>query len=509
MNQNNLDYSLKLIAKSSFVIFIGLFFSKVFMYLYRAIIARHFGPEVYGLYSLAVMIVGWFVIFSVAGLNHGIVRFIPIYRGKNKINKIRYLFKSTFIFLCFTSMIFGMILFFLSNFISINIFHNPNLISFLKIFSFAVPLIVLSQSFLFLILAYEKINWYSFIYNVLQDFVKVFSLILLIFLGFKISALFFSYLLGIFFALLVAYFVSRFALKLVFEKFKLNKKEKSRVIHEVFSYSWPLLFFGIVSTILVWADSFLIGYFLDAKNVGYYNSAIPIAMLLIIFSELFTKLFSPFITKEYSKSKKNIESIRQLSKQVGKWIFLLNLPILLLIWIFSEQLIQILFGSQYVVARNSLRFLSIGMFFSALFTVSQRLISMLGKSKILLMDTLIISIINIFLNVLLIPKYGISGAAFATMTSLIFLNILFLIQVNYYLSIIPLRRKMIVIFLISIIPATILILIKNQLQSINILGAILMGSFFILFYFLLILLTCLDKNDLVVLKSIKIKLKYR
>lgn len=509
MKENNLDYSLKLIAKSSLIIFVGLFFSKLFMYLYRAIIARYFGPEVYGLYSLAVMIVGWFVLFSVVGLNSGILRYVPFYRGKNEINKIRYIFKSIFIFLFFTSIIFGVILFLLSSFISINIFHNSNLTIFLKIFSITIPLIVLSQLFLYLILAFEKINWYSFIYNVLQDFVKVFSLILLIFLGFKLNALLFSYILGILFALLAAYLVSKFTLKPVFEKFNLNKEEKSKVIREVFSYSWPLLFFGIISTLLMWTDSFLIGYFLDAKNVGYYNSAIPIATLLIIFSELFTKLFSPFITKEYARNKKNIDSIRQLSKQVGKWIFVLNLPILLLILIFPEQLIQILFGNQYALAENSLRFLSIGMFFSALFTVSQRLISMIGKSKILLIDTLIISAINIFLNIFLIPKYGISGAAFATMISLISLNIIFLIQAHHYISIIPLRRKMIKIILISIVPATLLILIKNQLQSINLLEIIFMGSFFVLFYFLLILLTCLDKNDLVILKAIKQKFNHR
>jgi O-antigen/teichoic acid export membrane protein len=507
MTSDNLDDSLKLIAKSSVVIFIGLFLSKLFMYLYRVVIARHFGPEVYGLYSLAVIIVSWFVIFSVFGLNSGILRYIPFYRGKRETNKIRYLFKSVFTFLLFTSIVFGIILFFLSNFISVDVLHNSNLINFLKIFSLAVPLIILSQLFLFLILAFEKINWYSFIFNILQDFVKVFSLVILIFFGFGIKSIYFSYLLGIFSALLVVYLVSRFTLKSVFKKHNLNKKEKSKVFREIFSYSWPLLFSGIASIILIWTDSFLIGYFLDAKNVGFYNSAIPIAMLLIIFSELFTKLFSPFITKEYSKDKKNIGSIKQLSKQVGKWIFLLNLPILLLILIFPSQIIQILFGSQYIVAENSLRFLSIGMFFSALFTISQRLIVMIGKSKTILVDTIIISIINISLNIFLIPRYGISGAAFATMISVLLLNLLFMIQANNYLSIIPLRRKMKKIFLISLIPTVILILLKIKLNSIHFLGVFLMGSFFILLYFLLILLTnCLDKNDLMILKSIKSKI---
>ena len=109
MKETNLDDSLKLIAKSSLVVFIGLFLSKLFMYFYRIIIARYFGPEVYGLYSLAVMIVSWFVIFSVLGLNSGILRYIPFYRGKKENDKIKFLFRYILLFLAITSIFFGII----------------------------------------------------------------------------------------------------------------------------------------------------------------------------------------------------------------------------------------------------------------------------------------------------------------------------------------------------------------------------------------------------------------
>lgn len=508
MQENSkLDLSLKLIAKSSVIIFVSLFISKIFVYVYRAIIARHFGPEVYGLYSLAIMIVSWFVVFSILGLNQGILRYVPFYHGRKETDKIRYVFKKTKHYLFFLSIFFGVVLFLSSEFISTNIFHNPNLTIFLKIFSIAIPLLVLSNLYLFLILSFEKIGWYSFIYNILQNGIKVFSLILFIFIGLKINALYFSYILGIFLALLTAYFVSKNKLKPVFEKFTLTKKEKSKVFKEVFYYSLPLLFYGITYTIMVWTDSFLIGYFLDAKSVGFYNAAIPIAMLLIISSELFTQLFFPMINKEYSKNKKkNHNLIKQLSQQVGKWIVLFNLPLLLLIFIFPENFINIIFGNQYSVAANSLRLLSVGIFFSSLFSVSKKLILMFGKPKVVLIDTLIAAIINIFLNIFFIQKYGILGAAFSTMISLIFLNLLFLFQSKKYLSIIPLRRKIARILLVSIFPTALLFFLKNRFNYVGILELIILGPFFILSYFLLILITsCLDKNDLMVLKSIKNK----
>ena len=58
---DQIDKSLKLIAKSSFIIFISLALSKILAYLYRVVIARHFDPEVYGRFSIALMLSGLFM----------------------------------------------------------------------------------------------------------------------------------------------------------------------------------------------------------------------------------------------------------------------------------------------------------------------------------------------------------------------------------------------------------------------------------------------------------------
>jgi hypothetical protein len=85
-------------------------------------------------------------------------------------------------------------------------------------------------------------------------------------------------------------------------------------------------------------------------------------------------------------------------------------------------------------------------------------------------------------------------------------SILFFIQTKYYLSIIPVRRKMLRILLVSIIPTLLLIYIK-QFVPVNILTLILQGILFVLVYFILILFTnCLDKNDLMIIKTIKEKI---
>ena len=126
------NHGLKLLAKSSMIVFVGLFFSKVFTYVYRIVIARHFGPEIYGVFTLAVMILGWFVAVSVFGLTDGILRFISLYRGKKEINKIQNIFRFCLIFLFFSTIFAAALMYLLAEFLAVSIFHAPDLIFFFK-----------------------------------------------------------------------------------------------------------------------------------------------------------------------------------------------------------------------------------------------------------------------------------------------------------------------------------------------------------------------------------------
>jgi len=143
-NNLKLEKSLKLLAKSSIFVFVGIFLSKVFTYIYRIIIARHFGAESYGLFSLAVIVLGLFVTVASLGFLGSLVRFIPQYREKGEFGKIRYLIRLTSLSLLVSSIIFGIILFFSSELISLKIFNDARLIFPLKLFSFLVPLWILS-----------------------------------------------------------------------------------------------------------------------------------------------------------------------------------------------------------------------------------------------------------------------------------------------------------------------------------------------------------------------------
>ncbi|MFA5992293.1 MAG: flippase [Candidatus Pacearchaeota archaeon] len=511
---NQVDNSLKLIAKTSLIVFIGVIFSKVLAYVYRIIIARQFGPEVYGVFSLAIMIGGWFAAFSALGLSDGISRYIPIYRGKKETEKIRYIFRFSVIVLFISSIIAGIILFFASDFIAVQFFKNAKLSFFLKIFAVIVPINVLAYPFLSALRAYEKINWYSFIFNIAQNFAKVLFLIILILVGLGSSSIAFSYLLGMAAMLVLAYFVCKYKLAEIFSKSNIEQSEKKKIKKDLINYSIPLLFSGFISVLFYWIDSFSIGLFKGAFEVGIYNAAVPLAMALAVIPELFNQLFFPLITKEYSKD--NLELIKTLSKQVSKWVFIIVLPIFILLFLFPGAAINLLFGQDYLPAINALRILSIGALISAVFMVSSQLISMIGKSRLVLFNIVLASAINFVLNMIFIPMQkiwfidnaiGINGAALATLISVIVLNLLFVFEAKHYLKVIPLRRKMVNIFLLSIIPTALLLYFRTKFEMTLPLLVVLSGLFVIVYLALIVVSRSFDKNDWMIIKAIFLKAK--
>lgn len=506
--KEEVNSSLMMIAKSSVIVFIGVILSKVFTYIYRIIIARGFGPETYGLFSLAIMFSGFFVLFFSLGLENGLLRYIPFYEGAKKQKKIIFIFRKSFLISLVGGIIGGALLFIFSDWISINLLREEALIPFLKIFSLSVPLSILLALFLSVLRGKEFVGWSSFISNILGTFANVFFISLLIFIGFNSEkVVYLSHFAAVLVTTLVAFVVVFVKVPQIFKK-KYNKDgDEKKVFKEFLSYSWPLIFSGILWKTFHWADSFFIGFYMNAKDVGVYNAAVPISLLLVIAFQIFIQLFFPLVSREYASGNK--KTVEQISKQVGKWIFMINMPLFILIMVSPDFFLGIFFGSEYLVAGNSLRFLSIGALFFSIFNVSNRLIEMSGRSKLILIDSIIINIINIALNILLIPRYGINGAALATMISLVLLSIIFGLQSKRYLSIVPLRRKMANLVLSLTIATIILVLLYNLVGYSPLSFALLSVLFLAIYIFLSLILKAFDENDLAIIKSAYKKLRFK
>jgi O-antigen/teichoic acid export membrane protein len=513
MPEKEFDNILERIFETSIFIFVGIIISKIFSYIYKIIIARYFGVEIYGLYSLSLVIILLFALVSGFGISEGILRYISLYRGKNENDKIRYLFRMSMKILLFSTITIAIISFFLAEFISLTIFKNPSLTIYLKIFSFLIPIWIFAGFFHSIMIAFEKVKQQTIIEKIVQSSAKLGFLLIFLALGLKTNAVIFSFFLGIVVFFIATYLYCKYSLSTLFLDYNLNNSETKKIRKNLLSYSLPIMFFGMAFYLFYWTDSLVLGFFKTTTEVGIYNAAIPIALLLSLAPELFITLLFPIITKQYAR--KNMGLIRDLSKQIGKWIFIINFPLFFLMVLFPGAIINLFFGSEYLLASNALRFLLLANLFASLIVISHKLLLMVGKTKILLMDLLIATVLNFVLNVILVPMpfifgfdnaSGLNGAAISTFISILVFNSLIFFHARKYTSITPLSGKLYKIILIAIIPIIILFFIRSSIVVTNLSLILLTISFILVYLLLLFLMKGLDKDDMYVIETLKGKL---
>lgn len=502
-SKSEFESSVKLVAKSSVVVFVGFILSKIFTYGTKVIIARNFGPEQYGLFSLATFILLFFVYLFSLGLPEGILRYSSFYLGKSETSKIKFILVSSAIVLFFLSIFAGLALFLLSKTIAIHVFESESLIIFLKWFSLLVPFYIGLNIFLSLLRAYQLMSSYSFVLNILQPGINLMGLVILAYFGLKDNSIVFSYIISIVLSFVVALIICNYLIFRNLRKIPIKNLQKKPILSELFSYSWPLLFSTVLANIFTWTDSFMIGYYKNVADVGYYNVAVAISNIFTLVPAIFVSVFFPLIVKEFSNDK--IELVRDLSKQVSKWILIINLPVLALFLIFPDVAVRLLFGQNYLSAQTSLAILSVGVMTISVLTISRDLLSMKGKSKVILVNTILLFLINVFLNAKLIPLYGLNGAAIATSASLILTGVVITVESKHYLSFVPVSKKFLKLSPFSI-PVVLLYLIKKAVVM-SLTGVILSSFILILIYAVLVISSgFLDTNDIMLLKLLKNKI---
>ncbi|CAD5243334.1 Polysaccharide biosynthesis protein (fragment) [Thermococcus camini] len=106
-----------------------------------------------------------------------------------------------------------------------------------------------------------------------------------------------------------------------------------------------------------------------------------------------------------------------------KWIFMLTLPLFSLMFLFPDATIRFFFGAKYVSAAPALQILALGFMFHTFLGLNGLSLLVIGKPKLNMIGDTFAVISNVLLNFLLIPPYGIVGAAVATAVSYFVANV--------------------------------------------------------------------------------------
>ena len=487
--------SLKKIVKGSSIVFIGIFISKFLAYVYRLLIAR-VGPEQYGLFSIALGLTGILVTISVLGLNLGLMRYIPFFKGKEDNEKILLTIRESLKLTAAISLFFSILVFFLSEKISIGLFNNHELIQILKIMSLSIFFGTLTFMLYDLMIAFQKAKYHVLIKNFFENAIKIVLTFILIYI-IGIGALGAAY--GYLFSLIISLFVAIYMVnKYVFRFITIKKIYGGiKIRKELVSYSMPLMFSDLSISIIVWTDTLILGHFRSATEVGIYNAALPTAHLMYLIPYALMMLFLPVLTETYSKGEKEV--LNSIYLRVTKWIFFTNLMLVSFFVLFSRIIMKNLFGQEYISGNIVLIILSLGLFLGYLIEPTERMFMIFKKTKTIFLITISVLVSSLSLNFMLIPIYGMIGAAIAAAITQILIFLLYAVSGYIITKINPFKFKY---FLNALILLSVLGFIKYFFSG-NLLIMLLMFMGYILLSILLLAITnIIEKEDILFIKLI-------
>jgi O-antigen/teichoic acid export membrane protein len=406
-----IDETLKKVVKGTTIVLVGTVIGMLLGFASRVIVVRYITQSEYGVFSLAVTLVGIFSVIATLGLSEGAARYIAYFRGKNELAKIKGVIFSSLGFTLIASVLLSLALFFASDILATKAFDDPELSTPLKIFSAAIPFSVLIGMLTAIFRGFDRVDVKVYFGDILQG--ALFPLLLggVVLLGLAF--------LGVIYASLAAGVITCLAFAIyTVKKPPLPLKgggSPSPVGKELLLFSLPLLVTAMLVMIVQWTDTIMLGYFKTSSDVGLYNGALPLARLIPIPLTSMAFIYVPVVSQLYSRGL--MKEVKRSYQVLTKWIFSISLPIALILLLFPITTLNFLFGYQYTEAATALRILVVGLLIHTFVGANGMTLMVMGKTKLVMWAGLITTLLNIALNISLIPLWGITGAAIASLAS--------------------------------------------------------------------------------------------
>ncbi|MFP8954771.1 flippase [Natrialbaceae archaeon A-arb3/5] len=376
----------------------------------RVIIGRLLTTDAYGEVSIGLAILTFVTTLGLVGLRDGVPRFMSRY--DDEPNERGALVTGLIIASIATAAL-TVVLLSGSGIVSDLLFERSDSDLLVILFVLCIPFTVGLELAVAGIRGRENTLFRTYTRDLLYPITRLLFLIGLLLAGFSIHAAALAYLIGALVSFLLACVLLNRLIPLVGEV-RLH-------VRELLVFSAPLVFATVLSNMLTRTDTLMLGYFRPSHEVGLYSSAFPLASGMLLVLSSFGFMYLPLASRlDADDERAEVESIYELTT---KWVFILTFPLFLTFVVFPGDVLGIVFGAEYAEAGLALAVLSIGFFTSAMFGRNRETLSALGFTSAIMAANGLAFLVNIVLNLVLIPRYGYMGAAVTSMLSFVTLNL--------------------------------------------------------------------------------------
>lgn len=420
-----LSENTKEVAKGSIWGLSGNLLLKLVSFFYAIVIARLVSQDDIGIFYLTLGILQIISMFSYLGLPFSLQRYVPFYESKKELGKAKYLLKLSYLVVILASIIFIAGLWMSADFIG-ELYQNSVLSESIRLFSVYLFLYGISTVQTTYLQGRTAIRSMQLATNVQNVSKLILTIAFFYFMGPSVFTLIWAFLASFAISDIVS-------LYLLYRRSRdLPKASQSIPRKELFGEIMPLgIIVSVIASITLFvqaADKILLGYLLpDSMDlVGAYGIATAFSMLLFVFPSAIGIIFLPIISRLVGKN--DFSQIRATTETAMRWAFMISIPVAVIIIAFSENMLVIFYGDSYLIAAVAMAIFTLAVLVKSFSMMLSLALAAMRKIRLELKITLVLGIVNVIFNVLLIPQFGMEGAAIASLIG--FITTFFLL--NYY-----------------------------------------------------------------------------
>lgn len=394
-----MSIEIKKIASNSFWLFLAEFFNSLIGFVVAIWLARDLGATGYGILGFAISLVTMFSILVDAGLNILSVR--EISKDHSQLN---YFIKNSGVIRLFIAIIV------LGLLVGTTLVMGKDILAIYLVGVLGLWMIINSLSGLFhsAFRALQKMQYESLV-KICQASLFLIAIFISLHYSDSLLTIGYAYLLPALFGLILSwvFYISKIP---TISKTQISLTEMKKII----TLAWPFAVTFIFVNLYYYLDSVLLSYFQDDQTVGYYTAAYKIILLLITLRTLLTGAIFPALTQAWQKGH---EQTKELLEIFEKLAITLILPIVAGGIILAKPLMNLIFGADFERAALpfSILLLGIGIMYFNLLLPDTLLV--MNRQKTVMWVFVISAVFNLVANLLVIPSWGMAGAAVTTVIS--------------------------------------------------------------------------------------------
>jgi O-antigen/teichoic acid export membrane protein len=382
-------------------------------FVFNVVLARLLGAEGAGIYFLALTLTTIAATIGRFGLENTLLRFVSAHAVKQEWNAVKGVFNKSMIFALRVSSGLTILLYLLAPWLAEQAFHKPDLTTPLRLMSLAIV------PFTIYWLVAEALKGLKQIRNsqLLQGTaMPALSCLGLLAVGSRFGIN------GAVTVFVVACFLVLGWGGWLWRKADPHLPSALPVFpnRQIYDSCIPLLWVQLVYLALNWASLVFLGIWGTRAEVGVFGAALRTAMLTSFILVSVNSIAAPKFSALYAQG--DLAGVASVARQTTWMMTICAAPILLL-FVLAPQSVMAIFGENFSAGGSLLAIMAIGQFVNVVTGSVAYLLIMSGHEKLMRNNTLVVGVLTVVLNLVLIPRFGSTGAALATAISISLQNL--------------------------------------------------------------------------------------